>query len=79
MDWYRTNPGDVRHTRALTAIQRAGVEALLALSPENAAYLANQSNYIATHWRLPGLFAVAIGKNGRTSIDIKVVIIALSW
>ena len=41
------------------------LDALVALTPENAHYLAGFGNYIATHWRLPGLFAVAIGPNGR--------------
>lgn len=59
MDWYQTNPGDDRRARALTAIRRAGVEALLALSPENAAYLAGRTSYIASLWRAPGLAATA--------------------
>ena len=64
-EWYR---GANRHERIQDAIERHKLDALVALTPENAHYLAGHGNYIATHWRLPGLFAVAIGKNGRKAV-----------
>ncbi len=70
MDWYQTNTGDDRRARALTAIRRAGVEALLALSPENAAYLAGRTSYIASLWRVPGLAATALGAGGRLAVAL---------
>lgn len=70
MDWYRTTPNDDRRARALTAIQRGGLEALLALSPENAAYLAGRTSYIASLWRVPGLSATALGAGGRLAVAL---------
>ena len=64
-EWYR---GASRWERIQDAIERHNLDALVALTPENAHYLAGHGNYIATHWRLPGLFAVAIGKNGRKAV-----------
>ncbi len=64
-EWYR---GANRQERIQDAIERHNLDALVALTSENAHYLAGFGNYIATHWRLPGLFAVAIGKNGRKAI-----------
>jgi Xaa-Pro aminopeptidase len=63
--WYR---GANRWERIQDALERHNLDALLALTPENAHYLAGFGNYIATHWRLPGLFAVAIGRSGRKAI-----------
>lgn len=64
-DWYT---GENRHARVLQAIERHKLDALLALTPENAHYLAGFGNYVATHWRLPGLFAVVIGANGAKAV-----------
>jgi Xaa-Pro aminopeptidase len=64
-EWYQ---GATRQERIQDAIERHKLDALLALTPENAHYLAGFGNYIATHWRLPGLFAVVIGKNGRKAV-----------
>lgn len=64
-EWYQ---GANRWERIQDAIERHNLDALLALTPENAHYLAGFGNYIATHWRLPGLFAAVIGKNGRKAI-----------
>src|SRR5689334_9320243 len=64
-DWYQ---GATRQERIQDAIERHGLDAILALTPENAHYLAAFGNYIATHWRLPGLFAVAIGANGKKAV-----------
>ncbi len=64
-EWYR---GANRWERIQDAIERHNLDALVALTPENAHYLAGHGNYIATHWRMPGLFAVAIGKNGRKAV-----------
>lgn len=70
MDWYRIEPDDSRRTRAPRAIDRAGIEALLALTPENAAYLAGRSSYIASLWRVPGLLATALGAGGRLAVAL---------
>ena len=70
MDWYRADPDDTRQARARTAIERAGIEALLALSPENAAYLAGRTSYIASLWRVPGLTATALGAGGRLAVAL---------
>ena len=64
-EWYQ---GANRWERIQDAIERHNLDALVALTPENAHYLAGHGNYIATHWRLPGLFAVAIGKNGKKAV-----------
>ncbi len=64
-DWY-TGPN--REARILQAIEQHKLDALLALTPENAHYLAGFGNYVATHWRLPGLFAVVIGANGAKAV-----------
>lgn len=63
--WYQ---GANRWERIQEAIERHKLDALLALTPENAHYLAGFGNYVATHWRLPGLFAVVIGGNGSKAI-----------
>ena len=64
-DWYR---GNSRAERIAEAMSRHGFDAVLAITPENAAYLAGQSNFIATHWRIPGIYSVAIGVSGRKAI-----------
>ncbi len=70
MDWYISSPGDDRRTRALTAIKWSEIEALLALTPENAAYLAGRTSYIASLWRVPGLTAAALGAGGRLAVGL---------
>jgi Xaa-Pro aminopeptidase len=50
------------------AIGRHGFDALLAITPENAEYLAEQGNFIATHWRIPGIHAAAIGTGERAVV-----------
>jgi Xaa-Pro dipeptidase len=65
MTWY---PGANRRERIAHALDIHGLDCLLALTPEDAAYLSGQSNYIATHWRVPGLFSAAIGATGERAI-----------
>jgi Xaa-Pro aminopeptidase len=50
------------------AMDRHGFDVLLALTPENAEYLAAQANFIATHWRIPGIHAAAIGLTERAVV-----------
>src|SRR5680860_1614481 len=63
--WYQ---GRDRRSRILQAIARQGYDALLAVTSENAHYLAGHGNYIATHWRIPGLFSVAVGRRGKRAV-----------
>lgn len=63
--WYQ---GTDRQARIQNAISRHGCDALLAITPENAHYLAGHGNYIATHWRIPGLFSVAVGKDHHRAV-----------
>lgn len=63
--WYE---GADRRERLLDALERNQLDLLLALTPENAHYLAGDGDFIATHWRLPGLFSVASGAGGQTAV-----------
>ncbi|MCC6945298.1 MAG: aminopeptidase P family protein [Thermomicrobiales bacterium] len=63
--WYS---GANRRERLLNALERHGLDALLALTPENAHYLAGEGDFIATHWRVPGIFASAVGATGARAI-----------
>lgn len=56
--------GATRKHRAAHSIRAADLDALVALLPENAAYLSGEYNFIARHWRLPGLHAFALGADG---------------
>lgn len=49
--------GANRVERMKSALISRGLDGLLALTPENAAYLSGGYNFIATHWRVPGLFS----------------------
>lgn len=42
----------------------AGLDAIVALVPENAFYLSGEFDYIARHWRIPGLQSFALGADG---------------
>ena len=64
-DWYT---GATRQDRIQDAIARHGLDALLAITPENAGYLAGQSNFIATHWRIPGIHSTVIGPTGQKAV-----------
>jgi Xaa-Pro aminopeptidase len=63
--WYS---GATRQERIAEAIARNGFDVLLALTPENAAYLSGRTGTIATLWRLPGLVAVATDADGRSAV-----------
>src|SRR5215217_8162425 len=63
--WYE---GATRRERLVDALERTRIDVLLALTPENAAYLSGRTSMIATLWRLPGLVAVAA--NGRGEIAV---------
>ncbi len=56
--------GVTRKRRAVYAIGAANLDALVALLPENAEYLSGEYNFIARHWRLPGVHAFALGEDG---------------
>jgi Xaa-Pro dipeptidase len=63
--WYA---GATRGERTAEAIARNGFAALLALTPENAAYLSGTTSTIATLWRVPGLVAVAVDGQGTLAV-----------
>ena len=63
--WYE---GATRRERLADALERNRLDLLLALTPENAAYLSGRTSVIATLWRLPGLVGVAV--NGRGEIAV---------
>jgi Xaa-Pro dipeptidase len=63
--WYE---GGTRRERVADAVGRNGLDVLLALTPENAAYLSGRSSVIATLWRLPGLVAVATDGRGTLAV-----------
>ena len=63
--WYE---GATRRERLADALERNRLDVLLALTPENAAYLSGRTSVIATLWRLPGLVGVAV--NGRGEIAV---------
>jgi Xaa-Pro aminopeptidase len=50
------------------AIERNRLDALVALTPENAEYLSGRASTIATLWRLPGLVAAALNPHGELAI-----------
>jgi Xaa-Pro dipeptidase len=63
--WYE---GATRRERLADALQRNRLDVLLALTPENAAYLSGRTSIIATLWRLPGLVAVAVNDQGEMAV-----------
>src|SRR5215216_715899 len=63
--WYE---GATRRERLVDALQRNRLDVLLALTPENAAYLSGHTSVIATLWRLPGLIAVAVNDRGEMAV-----------
>ena len=63
--WY---PGVDRWERIQNAIAQNGFDTLLAVTPENAGYLAGKTDFMATYWRLAGIHAVAIAPDDRKAI-----------
>jgi Xaa-Pro dipeptidase len=63
-----TNP--TRRERGADALAAHGLDVLLALTPENAEYLSGRHNYIASHWRVPGLFSAAFGADRRLAVVV---------
>jgi Xaa-Pro dipeptidase len=63
--WYE---GATRRERLVNALERNRLDVLLALTPENAAYLSGRTSVIATLWRLPGLVAVAANSRGEIAV-----------
>jgi Xaa-Pro aminopeptidase len=57
-----------RSERITQAIERAGLDALVAMTSENAEYLSGRPSTIATLWPLPGLVVVATNRNGDTAV-----------
>ena len=60
--------GPNRTTRAIAALPELGIDALLALTPENAFHLSGVANFIATRWRTPGLAAALVTSNGDRAV-----------
>lgn len=63
--WYE---GATRQERLADALRRNEIDVLLALTPENAAYLSGRTSTIATLWRIPGLVAVAVNRQGTIAV-----------
>jgi Xaa-Pro dipeptidase len=63
--WYE---GATRRERLGDAIRRNRLDVLVALTPENAAYLSGRTSVIATLWRLPGLVGVAVNDRGEVAV-----------
>jgi Xaa-Pro dipeptidase len=63
--WYE---GATRRERLAEALRRNRIDVLLALTPENAAYLSGRTSVIATLWRLPGLVGVAVNDRGEVAV-----------
>src|SRR5215210_4820527 len=63
--WYE---GATRRERLGDALERNRLDVLLALTPENAAYLSGRTSVIATLWRLPGLVGVAANDRGEVAV-----------
>jgi Xaa-Pro aminopeptidase len=63
--WYE---GGNRQERIADALRRNELDVLLALTPENAAYLSGRTSTIATLWRIPGLVAVGVNRQGTTAV-----------
>jgi len=61
MAWFSAGTRPERVARALAT---DGLDALLALTPENAAYLCGRTSAIASLWRVPGLTAAVVGADG---------------
>ena len=57
-----------RSERIAQAIERAGLDALVTMTSENAEYLSGRPSTIATLWPLPGLVAVAVNQGGKTAV-----------
>lgn len=57
-----------RDERIAQAIERAGLDALVATTAENAEYLSGRQSTIATLWPLPGLVAVAANRHGDLAV-----------
>ncbi len=64
--WYA---GATRAERLHDALARNRFAGLLALGPENAAWLSGRTSTIATLWRLPGLVGVAAGADGSLAVS----------
>ena len=67
MAWFE---GATRRDRIAAALDRRGLDALLAITPENAAYLTGRISLIASLWRVPGLAAAAVGTGGDTAVAV---------
>jgi Xaa-Pro aminopeptidase len=57
-----------RSERIAQATERAGLDALVAMTAENAEYLSGRPSTIATLWPLPGLVAVATNAKGDMAV-----------
>jgi Xaa-Pro dipeptidase len=62
--------GHDRHERIAQALRRDSFDALLALTPENAAYLTGQTSLIASLWRVPGLASAVVGPGDRRAVAV---------
>ncbi len=64
--WYY---GESRSERTRAALAAEGLSAIVALTPENAAWLSGRTSTIAGFWRHPGLIVVGLGADGAMSVS----------
>lgn len=60
--------GTTNLERAIDTIERHHLDALVAVSPENARHLSGVPNFIASRWRTPGLASAVVAKNGNRAV-----------
>jgi Xaa-Pro aminopeptidase len=61
--------GETKSERIADALRRNRLDALVALTPENAAYLSGRTSGIGSMWRLPGIVVVAVGRDGALAVS----------
>ncbi|HEU5434764.1 MAG TPA: Xaa-Pro peptidase family protein [Thermomicrobiales bacterium] len=61
--------GETKAERIDDALRRDRLDALVALTPENAAYLSGRTSGIGAMWRQPGIVVVAVGRDGARAVS----------
>jgi Xaa-Pro aminopeptidase len=61
--------GETKPERIAAALRRNRLDALVALTPENAAFLSGRTSGIGAMWRMPGIVVVAVGRDGAMAVS----------